>query len=117
MSTKQGFGEMIVAKWKSLMRHISNNHTDHPDQLFDKCTHGQLQQREWLKIGTLAVSIHSEAYILCLFLMFTITPIYIMVNMIGPFDVINWGANSTKCIIYIYIEIFLFPTIQGSGKI
>ena len=31
MSTKEGFGDMIVAKWKSLIRHISNKHTDHDD--------------------------------------------------------------------------------------
>ena len=51
MSTKQGFGELIVAKWKSLMRHICNKHTDHPDAIFDKCAHGPLEKRDWLKTG------------------------------------------------------------------
>ena len=27
LSTKQGFGDMIVAKWTSIMRHVSNQHT------------------------------------------------------------------------------------------
>ena len=33
-STRQGFGEMIVAKWVSLIRHIANKHKDHPDELY-----------------------------------------------------------------------------------
>jgi solute carrier family 8 (sodium/calcium exchanger) len=36
-STRQGFGEIIVAKWVSLIRHISNKHKDHPDELYSEC--------------------------------------------------------------------------------
>ncbi len=32
-STTQGFGDLIVAKWKSFIRHIADNHTDHSDLL------------------------------------------------------------------------------------
>jgi hypothetical protein len=49
LSSKQGFGEMILVKWKSVIRHISNNHTNHSDPLYSKCAHGQLEQRDWLK--------------------------------------------------------------------
>lgn len=52
LSSKQGFGDMILAKWKSVIRHISNKHTDHPDQLYDNCAHGQLEPRDWIKPGT-----------------------------------------------------------------
>ena len=48
LSSKQGFGEMIFAKWKSVIRYISNSHTNHSDPLYSKCAHGQLEQRDWL---------------------------------------------------------------------
>ena len=52
-STKEGFGEMILAKWKSLVNHISNKHNGHQDNLFKECAHDHLQPRKWIKIGTL----------------------------------------------------------------
>ena len=51
LSTKQGFGELIVAKWISLMRHIANKHDEHPNQLYNKCAHVELEPREWIPIG------------------------------------------------------------------
>ncbi|XP_067030157.1 uncharacterized protein [Acropora muricata] len=54
-STKQGFKELIAAKWMSLMRHISNKHDNHQTPLFDKCAHGaDIDKRKWIKIGTTA---------------------------------------------------------------
>ncbi|XP_028408641.1 uncharacterized protein LOC114531189 [Dendronephthya gigantea] len=54
-STVKGFGSMIQAKWKSFMRHVANKHDDHPDQLFPKCAHEELEdERKWIKIGTRA---------------------------------------------------------------
>lgn len=50
-STKQGFENMILAKWKSFIRHVSNNHDDVPDSLFAKCAHTVLEPRRWIKIG------------------------------------------------------------------
>ena len=50
-STREGFGSMIVAKWKSLIRHISNKHTDHDDALFKSCAHGEIGKRKWIKVG------------------------------------------------------------------
>lgn len=47
----QGFEELILAKWKSFMRHVSNKHDDHPDTLFPKCAHEELEPRVWIKIG------------------------------------------------------------------
>ena len=43
-STKPGFGEMIVAKWKSFMNHVCNKHDDHPNELYKKCAHGDLEK-------------------------------------------------------------------------
>ena len=50
-STKQGFEDLIVAKWKSFMRHVANKHSDHPDKVFEKCIHGPIEPRKWIKIG------------------------------------------------------------------
>ncbi|XP_061898569.1 uncharacterized protein LOC133646801 isoform X3 [Entelurus aequoreus] len=44
VSTPPGEGELLVAKWKSVERHIQNIHKDHGD-LFPICTHGQLQRQ------------------------------------------------------------------------
>lgn len=52
-STKPGFGSLILAKWNSFMRHVSNKHTDHPDPLYKNCKHEELQPRKWIKIGTM----------------------------------------------------------------
>ena len=37
-STKQGFENLILAKWNS-MRHVANKYQDHPDPLFPECAH------------------------------------------------------------------------------
>lgn len=51
-STKAGFSAMIVAKWLSFMRHISNRHSNHPNKLYDKCCHGEItEDKKWIKIG------------------------------------------------------------------
>ena len=50
-STKQGFGELILAKWKSLIRHISDKHDGHPDKLYPQCEHGELEPRVWIPVG------------------------------------------------------------------
>ena len=50
-STKLGFGELILAKWKSIIRHVCNKHNHHPDPLFKQCVHGALSRQYWLKKG------------------------------------------------------------------
>ena len=56
LSTSQGFGALIVAKWKSHLRHISGKHDNHPDTLFPKCAHGELdKERKWIKVGKIAI--------------------------------------------------------------
>ncbi|CAH1242316.1 Hypp6572 [Branchiostoma lanceolatum] len=55
LSTSQGFGELIVAKWKSIVRHIAGKHDDHPDTSFPTCAHGPLEQeRKWIFSGSKA---------------------------------------------------------------
>ena len=51
LSTKQGFGDLIIAKWKSVIRHIANLHTNHPDSLYANCPYGPLEPRDWIKLG------------------------------------------------------------------
>lgn len=51
-STKEGFGEMILAKWRSFKNHIANRHEGHVSKLFPQCAHDELETpREWIKIG------------------------------------------------------------------
>ncbi|XP_028405222.1 uncharacterized protein LOC114527724 [Dendronephthya gigantea] len=52
--TAESFKSLILAKWKSLMQHIANKHEDHPDHLFPKCAHGEIEKRKWIKVGTKA---------------------------------------------------------------
>ena len=54
-STLPGFSALIKAKWLSFMRHVANKHTDHPENLFPKCIHGDLAPRKWIKIGNFSV--------------------------------------------------------------
>ena len=51
MSTKLGFESMILAKWTSFMRHVSNKHTDHKNPLFPNCVHQEIHCRRWIKNG------------------------------------------------------------------
>jgi solute carrier family 8 (sodium/calcium exchanger) len=56
-STKAGFGKLIVAKWVSFLRHVSDIHTDHPDPLYKNCSHGDIEKRLWIARGTVIVQI------------------------------------------------------------
>ena len=52
MSTVQNQGELVLAKWLSVVNHAQNIHTGH-GPMFPKCVHGVLSRREtkkkWLK--------------------------------------------------------------------
>ena len=51
-STRQGFEELIAAKWKSFMLHVANKHENHPSPLYQKCAHeSEIEKRRWIKIG------------------------------------------------------------------
>ena len=50
-STKAGFESLIIAKWNSFMRHVSNKHDNHPDSLYQQCHHGELEPRKWIRVG------------------------------------------------------------------
>ena len=57
-STFNGNGLVIWAKFKSFLRHIVNQHSNHSDPLFNKCAHGSdIPARKWLTIG-MCVYIH-----------------------------------------------------------
>ncbi len=52
-STKAGFGDLILAKWKSFVNHVANKHSNHEEPLFKQCVHQPItEQRNWIKIGT-----------------------------------------------------------------
>ncbi len=62
-STKEGFGSLIIAKWKSFMRHVQNKHDSHPDNLFSQCAHEPLDKdRHWIKNGKLQLHTHKLLY-------------------------------------------------------
>ena len=51
-SSRQGFGEIVTAKWKSFMQHVANKHDNHPSPLFKKCAHDEeIENRRWIRIG------------------------------------------------------------------
>lgn len=51
-STKEGFSDMILAKWKSFTNHVANRHEEHPNHLYPYCAHGELGVPcDWIKIG------------------------------------------------------------------
>lgn len=54
-ASSQGLsGDVIAAKWLSVIRHIQNMHTDH-SYLFPTCAHSELDyNRKWFKPNTLA---------------------------------------------------------------
>ena len=51
MSTKLGYGYMILAKWKSVVRHSTNKHENHPDELFPRSAHDELDDRLRFQVG------------------------------------------------------------------
>ncbi len=51
LSKKQGFGDLIVAKWTSILDHISNKHENHPNHLFPECAHADIEPRQWIPKG------------------------------------------------------------------
>ncbi len=61
-STKPGFGDLIVAKWKSFLRHVCNKHTDHPEPMYKECAHGELEPRKWIKY---CMYIHWTMKVIC----------------------------------------------------
>ena len=51
MSTYDGNGMVILAKFKAFMSHVINKHAGLEDVLFDRCAHGDIEPRRWLKKG------------------------------------------------------------------
>ena len=50
-STFSGNGRVIWAKFKSFLSHVVNKHAGLEDPLFNKCAHGVIEPRKWLKVG------------------------------------------------------------------
>ena len=50
-TTPSGNGKIIWAKFKSFLSHIVNKHSDLDDPLFNKCAHGEINDRTWLQTG------------------------------------------------------------------
>lgn len=50
-STFSGNGRVIWAKFKSFLSHVVNKHAGLDDVLFNKCAHGVIEPRKWLKVG------------------------------------------------------------------
>lgn len=52
-ASSNGTGEMVLQKWQSILNHVANIHHGHGDQ-FQKCQHGPLEERAWIKQGSMA---------------------------------------------------------------
>ncbi|CAN7950014.1 unnamed protein product, partial [Ixodes pacificus] len=48
--TSDGDGDLVLAKWKSIMRHVIDVHI-HQDPLHPACAHGDIGNRKWLEEG------------------------------------------------------------------
>ena len=57
-TTPSGNGKIIWAKFKLLLSHIVNKHSDLDDPLFNKCAHGDITDRTWLQ--TVEKVLHSD---------------------------------------------------------
>ncbi|XP_031551765.1 uncharacterized protein LOC116289030 [Actinia tenebrosa] len=51
-STPSGNGQLIWAKFKSYLSHIVNKHKDLDETIFNRCSHGDIPQRQWLEEDT-----------------------------------------------------------------
>lgn len=51
MSTHNGDGQLIWAKFKSFLSHVVNKHDNLDDPLFNKCAHREIRNRTWLEQG------------------------------------------------------------------
>uniref|UniRef100_A0A2C9JZY7 Mutator-like transposase domain-containing protein n=1 Tax=Biomphalaria glabrata TaxID=6526 RepID=A0A2C9JZY7_BIOGL len=55
VSTADGNGDLMLAKWQSILNHLVNQHTGHPNLLFPSCLHGSEYSTEnidWFEPGT-----------------------------------------------------------------
>lgn len=52
-SSSDGEGELVSEKWLSVLNHITDVHEGH-GQRFPKCLHGELEDIDWIKKGSLA---------------------------------------------------------------
>ncbi|XP_014678607.1 PREDICTED: uncharacterized protein LOC106818407 [Priapulus caudatus] len=50
VASSSGDGDMVEAKWRSIMRHIVDIHKDHAE-IFPECLHGPIEPRKWLRQG------------------------------------------------------------------
>ena len=59
-STPEGQGDLLLAKWLSVLNHIQNIHDGH-DDLFPACEHGPLEgedrQKDWIEPGMSTLSL------------------------------------------------------------
>lgn len=52
-ASSNGNGDLVVEKWLSILRHVTDIHTNHSD-LFPNCLHGSLEPRLWIQPGSKA---------------------------------------------------------------
>ncbi|XP_061183986.1 uncharacterized protein LOC133192121 isoform X2 [Saccostrea echinata] len=52
-ASSEGDGELVSEKWLSILNHITDVHEGHGKR-FPKCLHGDLEDRDWIKKGSLA---------------------------------------------------------------
>jgi len=49
--SSNGDGQMVYEKWLSILNHVCNIHEGHGEN-FQKCEHGDGDERDWIKKGT-----------------------------------------------------------------
>lgn len=48
--SSNGDGQMVYEKWLSILNHVCNIHEGHGEN-FQKCEHGDVDERDWIKKG------------------------------------------------------------------
>ena len=61
LSTNPDFGKLIVAKWKSFIRHVAKKVHGQNDPSFPDCAHDHLEERKWIKIGNFVSNMFSSS--------------------------------------------------------
>ena len=60
-ASSQGNGQLIKEKWLSILNHVTNVHVFHGEErLFQKCEHGPLEDRDWIKKGDFEIKYEKE---------------------------------------------------------
>ncbi len=61
---KAGFGDLILAKWKSFVNHVANKHSNHEERLFKECACQSITgPRNWIMVSTYQIIPYASTFV------------------------------------------------------